>query len=253
MRDEPLADLDHLALLEQATERFATLVADASGDEPVPACEAWTVRDLALHLGTVHRWAASIVLSGQRLAEPAETVVGGSVADWYVGTAAALVAALHAVDPAEPVPNFSRVDETAAFWPRRQLHEVTVHVVDALQALGRDDSRAEVPAELAADGVEEVVQIFFPRMTARGARPDVDEPVLLVADDLDRSWVVAPGADATDAPVLLRPAADAGETLDTVAGRASDLYLALWHRVPRERLRFRGEGGVALLAGPTTP
>ena len=113
--------LDHMTLLGEATDRFASLVREASGDEPVPACDPWLVRDLVEHVGTVHRWAASIVLSGQRLSEP-EPLVVGDPADWYAGTAAALIAALRAVDPAEPVPNFSRIDETAAFWPRRQLH-----------------------------------------------------------------------------------------------------------------------------------
>lgn len=242
---------DDLGLLEQAVERLAGLVGEATGDEPVPACAPWTVRDLVLHTGTVHRWAASIVLSGQRLGEPSAPVVTGDLADWYAGTAAALVAALRAVDPAEPVPNFSRVDETAAFWPRRQLHEVTVHTVDVLQALGHDTTATDVPAGLAADGVDEVLRIFFPRMTARGARPDVRSPVRLAADDLDASWVVAPGSDETAAPVRLP-----STTVDveqTVTGRASDLYLALWHRVPLDRLRFEGDDAVALLAGPTTP
>lgn len=240
---------DHIRLLGEATDRFASLVGETHGDEPVPACQPWLVRDLVEHVGTVHRWAASIVLSGQRLAEP-EPLVTGDPADWYAGTAAALLAALRAVDPSEPVPNFSRVDETAAFWPRRQLHEVTVHVVDLLQALGRDESTGGVPAELAADGVDEVLQVFFPRMTARGARPDVRSRIRLVADDLDRSWVVAPGQDDAAPPEQLHPSVEADAV---VAGSAADLYLALWHRTSREGLRFEGDAGVALLDGPTTP
>jgi uncharacterized protein (TIGR03083 family) len=238
----------HLRTLDEATARFASLAREATGDEPVPACEPWRVRDLVEHVGTMHRWAASIVLSGQRLAEP-QPLVAGDPADWYAGTAAALLAALRAVDPGEPVPNFSRIDETAAFWPRRQLHEVTVHVVDLLQALGRDEPQWAVPAELAADGVDEVLQVFFPRMTARGSRPDVRSRVRLVADDLDRSWVVAP-AEGDGPPVLLHPTAEVDAM---VSGSACDLYLALWHRVPRHRLRFEGDDAVALLDGPTTP
>jgi uncharacterized protein (TIGR03083 family) len=243
------ASLDHLRLLDDATTRFAALVREATLDEPVPACSPWAVRDLAEHVGTMHRWAASIVLSGQRLVEP-EPLVAGDPADWYAGTAAALLAALRAVAPSEPVPNFSRIDETAAFWPRRQLHEVTVHVVDLLQALGRDESQWVVPAELAADGVDEVLRVFFPRMTARGSRPDVRSRIRLVADDLDRSWVVAPPESDDGPPVLLHPGT---EVEAVVSGSARDLYLALWHRVPRERLRFEGDGGIALLDGPTTP
>ena len=239
----------HLDRLDEATTRFATLVREAAGDEPVPACGPWLVRDLVEHLGTVHRWAASIVLSGQRLVEP-EPLVVGDPADWYAGTAAALIAALRAVDPSEPVPNFSRVDETAAFWPRRQLLEVTVHVVDLLQALERDESQWTVPAEIAADGVDEVLSVFFPRMAARGVRPDVRSRIRLVADDLDHSWVVGPPESDDAQPVRLDATSDVEAV---VSGSASELFLALWHRVPHERLRFEGDDGIALLAGPTTP
>jgi uncharacterized protein (TIGR03083 family) len=243
------ADIDHLGRLGEATTRFASLVREAAGDEPVPACEPWLVRDLVEHVGTMHRWAAAIALSGQRLADP-EPLVAGDPADWYAGTAAALVAALRAVDPSEPVPNFSRIDETAAFWPRRQLFETTVHVVDLLQALGRDESQWEVPTDLAADGVDEVLRVFFPRMTARGERPDVRSRIRLTADDVGRSWVVGPGDGETGPPVQLADGSDADAS---VTGSASDLFLALWHRVPRERLRFQGDDAIALLDGPTTP
>lgn len=244
-------DLDHLHLLRDAVARFAVTIADASGEEPVPACGGWLVRDLVTHLGTVHRWAASIVLSGQRVVEPVP-LVAEPLADWYGGTAAALLAALGAVDPAEPVPNFSRLDETAAFWPRRQLHEVTVHAVDACQAIGADEATWTVPPAIAADGVDEVLQVFFPRLTARGRRPDVRSRVRLVAADTGRSWVVGPSAGEHGTPVQLHPSADAGAV---VTGTASDLYLGLWKRVPHERLAVEGPDAadaVALLAGPTS-
>lgn len=241
--------LDHLTLLEEATDRFASLVRESSGGEAVPSCQPWVVRDLVEHLGTVHRWAASIVLSGQRLAKP-EPLVVGDLADWYAGTATALLAALRAVDPGEPVPNFSRIDETAAFWSRRQLLEVTVHLVDLLQALGGDEAQWTVPSQVAADGIDEVLQVFFPRMTGRGSRPDVRSRIRLVADDLGRSWVVAPAEDEAGSPVQDHATSDADAV---VSGAASDVYLALWHRVPRERLRFEGDDGIALLDGPTTP
>ncbi|MFI5426481.1 maleylpyruvate isomerase family mycothiol-dependent enzyme [Aeromicrobium sp. UC242_57] len=141
-----------------------------TGDEPVPACPGWTVRDLAEHLGGVHRWAAAIVLSGQRLAPP-RPLVEDPVDRWYAGTAQALLAALRAVSPAEEVPNFTRMGETAAFWPRRQMHQTLVHAVDAAQALGRDEADWTVAPAIAADGIDEVLQVFFPRMTARGTRP----------------------------------------------------------------------------------
>ena len=111
--------MDHLIELGSAMSRFATLVGKASGDEVVPACPGWTVRHLAEHLGRMHRWAAATVLSGQRLGQP-NAIVTDPMVEWYAGTATALLSALQAVGPDELVPNFSRLDENAQFWQRRQ-------------------------------------------------------------------------------------------------------------------------------------
>jgi uncharacterized protein (TIGR03083 family) len=236
--------IDHLHELEAAAARFAALSGEA-GDQRVPACDGWTARDVVEHLGAVHRFAASIVLSGQRVKAP-RPLVTEPIASWYTGTATALLAALRAVSPDEAVPNFSYLNETAAFWPRRQMHETIVHTVDLQQALGRPESEWTIPAVIAADGVDEVLQVYFPRLTAQGRRPDVRSSIRLRATDVGRSWVVAP---AHDVPVLLHPSHDADAV---VTGTAADLYLGLWHRIPRERLQFDGDDGVALLAGATT-
>jgi uncharacterized protein (TIGR03083 family) len=235
--------------LGSAMSRFAEIVGKASGDEPVPACPGWDVRDLTTHLGTVHRWAAAILLSGQRLSEPTPLVTD-PIVEWYAGTATALLGALQAVDPDEVVPNFSRINERAAFWPRRQLHETTVHAVDAAQALDVDEGEWGVASSLAADGVDEVLQVFFPRMTARRQRPDVRSRIRLVATDTEESWIVAPGDGDLGPPLQLHSSLDAD---GTVSGTASDLYLGLWKRVGPERLDFEGVDGRILFDGPTTP
>jgi uncharacterized protein (TIGR03083 family) len=240
--------IDYLGELTSTIVRFCDLAASATGAEPVPACDGWAVRDLAEHLGTIHRWAGSIVLSGQRVKEPV-ALVTDPLADWYAGTAEALLAALRAVSPDEPVPNFSRVDETASFWPRRQMHETVVHAVDLAQALGHDESSWAVAPHIAADGVEEVLRVFFPRLTAGGRRPHVHARIRLVATDVRQSWIVAPG-DAGGAPVQLPPSHDADAV---VTGTAADLYLALWNRTPHDRLSFDGPDGTVLFDGPTTP
>ncbi|MFT4231832.1 MAG: maleylpyruvate isomerase family mycothiol-dependent enzyme [Leucobacter sp.] len=233
---------DRIEALEIATGGFAELLARASGDEAVPGCPGWSVRDLGLHLGTVHRWAASIVLSGRMQREP-EPLVRVDLASWYPSAAGALVAALRAVDPDEPTPNFARLYETAAFWPRRQLHEVTVHAFDLAQALGLPEP--VLAPELAADGVDELLTVFFPRLVARGSAPDVRDTVRLSALDTGDAWVVGPG----EIPNLLPPETRAAASIE---GSAADLYLALWGRVPADRLAVTGDAAGTLLAGPTS-
>lgn len=248
MTREPVS----LAGLEAAMARYAGLLASVDDDvldHEVPACPGWSARDLTRHLGGVHRWAAAIVLSGSRVAEEPEPLVTGPLGPWYEGCAAALLTALRAVDPAEPTPNFSRLDETAAFWPRRQLHETTVHAVDLAQSLGEPEDAWGVTSEVAEDGVAEVVRVFFTRLTARGRRPHVTAPVRLEATDTGRSWTIAPGVIA-DAPPVLRH----GDvpTDDVVRGTGVELYLGLWRRLPHERLEVHGAAATTMLSGPLT-
>jgi len=244
---------DPAEVLGSAVRRFTELVETARGDEPVPGCPAWTVDDLVEHVGTVHRWAAAILLSGQRLDDPAHVHVTEPRATWYAGTAAALLAAVRAVPGDEPTPNFARTAETAAFWPRRQTHEVTVHAVDVAQSLGLPADQWGVSPEVAADGVEEVLTVFFTRMTGRGRRPHLRGRVRFTATDVDRAWVVGEGADERRTPVLL-PGADGDPDADAeVRGAAVDLYLGLWRRVPHDRLVVDGPAARELLDGPLVP
>jgi uncharacterized protein (TIGR03083 family) len=241
--------MDHVHELGSAVSRFTELIDRATGDEHVPSCPGWTTRALVTHLGAVHRWAAATVLSGQRL-DALTPVATEPLVDWYAGTAEALLAALRAVDPQEPVPNFSRIDERAAFWSRRQAHETTVHAVDAAQALGHDEGDWTVDAALAADGVDEVLQVFFPRLTARGRRPDVRNRIRLLASDTGQSWLIAPGSSETSPPLQLHPSYDEDAV---VRGTAHELYLALWNRLDHERLEFEDFGGWEMFSGVTTP
>ncbi len=239
-----------LVLLGREMAGVASLAGRIEGDEPVPACPGWTTADVVTHLGTVHRWAAAIVLSGQRITEEPDVRATEPLDEWYAGTATALIAALQAVDPQEPAPNFAHVDEVAGFWARRQLHETCVHRVDLAQACGLPDLVWDVDPQVAADGISEVIRILGRRMTLRGERPHVDAPVRLVATDLDRSWIVAPDdQDPTAAPRLVHREIDVqGEAV----GTAVDLYLALWGRVPASAVGPTG-AAVAWFEGPRVP
>lgn len=241
---------DPLILLGRELAAVAALVGQIEGDEPVPACPGWTSADVVTHLGAVHRWAAAIVLSAERIAAVPDVRATEPLDEWYAGTATALIAALQAVDPDEPVPNFSRVDEVAAFWPRRQLHETCVHRIDLLQALGRPEPTWDIDPDLAADGIPEVIRVYGRRMTDRGRRPHVEAPIRLVATDVDRTWVVAPDeADPQAAPRLVQHDIEVqGEAVGTVA----DLYLALWGRVPASAVAPTG-AAVAYFDAPRVP
>lgn len=241
--------MEHLPYLGDAMTNMAERIGRSDGGEVIPACPGWRMNDLAVHLGTIHRWAASILLSGQRLDEP-KAIATEPLIDWYAGTATALLAAIQAVDPTEPTPNFSLMRETAAFWPRRQTHETTIHSVDAAQALGDPEDTWDVPQDVAVDGIDEVFSTFFPRMTMRGQRPDVGGRIRVTATDTGRSWIVAPSDDPQGPPIVLHSSLEAESE---ISGTATDLYLGLWRRAQHDRLKIDGDLATRLLGGPLTP
>ncbi|MFI7062023.1 maleylpyruvate isomerase N-terminal domain-containing protein [Kribbella sp. NPDC050124] len=248
--------IDHLAEFERTAAEFAAVLDTVDPAAAVPGCPGWTLADLALHLGSGQRWAASILLSGTRQKVPEVLRTTASWADWYAGTTAALAAAIRAVDPDEPCWNFAPVEQRAGFWSRRRMHETVIHLVDAVQAGAAPDQRAAsgltaVPAELAADGVDEVFGVFLPRLLARGFEPAVTRQIGIRATDTGDEWTLTPVPQG-DRPQVERAKAT-GEAV--LSGTAAELDLCLWKRLPGSVLTVEGDPAVAaaFLAGKATP
>ncbi|HEY0474364.1 MAG TPA: maleylpyruvate isomerase N-terminal domain-containing protein [Kribbella sp.] len=251
--------LDHLAELERAAAELAAAFEAVPPTAVVPSCPGWTLADLALHVGAGERWAAAILLSGQRQKVPEVLRTTISWSDWYAGTSAALVAAIKAVDPEEPCWNFSPVQQFAGFWTRRRLHETAIHLVDAIQAgAGAPVAAASggrldgvIPAVVAADGVDEVFTVYLPRMLARGFPPVVTRQVGVRAVDTGDEWTLTPVAEGE--PPLVDRSRAIGEAV--ISGTALDLDLCLWRRQPTGVLTVTGDlrAAAGLLDGRVTP
>jgi hypothetical protein len=108
-------------------------------------------------------------------------------------------------DPAAPVWTFHGPDQTAGFWRRRMAQETVVHRVDAESAHGRPGA---VPAALAADGVDEALEVFLaPSLEGRPVGGHGQTLRLEAADTGDRWQVrllptgieVGPGQAGADA------------------------------------------------------
>jgi len=212
--------LDHLAW---SASGFADVVAAADLELPVAACPGWTLRDLAWHLGGVHRW-ATIALRENRSGEVTDPGpdAAGPLADWLREGADALLAALRDADPKTQCWNFGPPPRTAGFWFRRQALETAVHHWDARAAIGE---ATPLDAALAADGVDEVVTMMFPRQVRLDRCPPLASSLALHAADAGSRWVLA--ADGLPGPAT---AADALAD-STVTGTGSDLLLLLWKRI----------------------
>ncbi len=159
--------------LEPQTDLAAAQLAPATLDRQVPTCPEWTLRDLAIHLGSVQRWVRAIV--AQRLSSPPGRGVvtpppaGDAVelAGWLREGAALLRGAVEEAGPETPVWSWSG-DPRVAFWARRMANEVAVHAVDAQLATG---SAALPEPDRAADGIEEWLwMLTLPRGTEQSAQ-----------------------------------------------------------------------------------
>ncbi|MFI6673830.1 maleylpyruvate isomerase N-terminal domain-containing protein [Kribbella sp. NPDC050470] len=246
----------HLVEFERTAAELAAVLDSVDPAAAVPGCPGWTLADLALHVGSGQRWAASILLSGTRQKVPEVLRTTVSWADWYAGTTAALAAAIRAVDLDEPCWNFAPVEQRAGFWSRRRMHETVIHLVDAVQAGAAPDQRAAsgltaVPAKLAADGVDEVFGVFLPRMLARGFDPVVTRQVGVRATDTGDEWTLSPVPEG-DRPKVERGKATGAAVL---SGTAAELDLCLWKRLPATVLTVEGDPAVAaaFLSGKATP
>jgi uncharacterized protein (TIGR03083 family) len=224
---------DHLVALDTAGSRLVELVEKAGLDAPVPTCPAWTADALLAHQAMVHRWAAANVRGEDANAVPNQTEIRTTVDDlpaYYRDGHAALIGALRAA-PADlaALTFLNDAPPPREFWARRQAHETTIHMVDALAAArGRVPAAREVDVDpaLAIDGIDELLRGFFTR--GRSKLFDGDEYAFAVAtSDADRRWVVRVAerltVDPDDAP-------GTDDVAATVTGSAAEVYLGLWNR-----------------------
>jgi uncharacterized protein (TIGR03083 family) len=237
MTTMPFAPRAYLPVLEELTGAFAGALRTADPAAAVPDCAGWTVADLATHLGNVHRWAATVVRTGEVQPQNFATEAGDDLASWYAEGAQLLLGELEAAEPGDPCWHFGGTGKTKAFWYRRQVHETAIHLAD----LGGDHV---LDPAVAADGVDEVFTAMLPRVTRWHAVPQLPGPVTLRATDTGDVWTVHPG----EPPALGVTAAGAA----SVEAPARDLLLRLWKRTGPD-LRVSGDAAKALLAAPLTP
>ncbi len=180
----------------------------------------------------IHRWAAAVVREDDPITvvPDRELLALADLPAYYLEGHAGLVAALcEAPDDLEVMTFLPDSPRPRAFWARRQAHETTVHMVDALAAaLGRlpSDDETEIAPEFAADGIDELLRGFLT------SRPCViyegrDETLVVEASDVGRRWVVHIGERLTVEPEAGTPS---GDDHLTISGTATNLYLALWNR-----------------------
>ncbi|SFW73850.1 maleylpyruvate isomerase family mycothiol-dependent enzyme [Amycolatopsis australiensis] len=236
MTTMPFPARDYLPVLQELTGAFAARLRTGDPAAAVPDCAGWTLADLGTHLGNVHRWAATVVTTGEVQPQNFAADAGADLASWYSEGAELLLDALGNAVPGDPCWHFGGTAKTKAFWFRRQVHETAVHLADS-------GSGHVLDPAVAADGVDEVLSALLPRVTRWHAVPRLPGPVSLRATDTGDVWTVHPGE-----PPALGPAAGGA----TVEAPARALLLRLWKRTGPD-VRTEGAAAAALLDAPLTP
>ena len=229
--------LDFLAHVRAESSRFGEVLRDADPAAAVPTCPDWTADDLLYHLAEVFDSWTRVVrdgANGEEIAPPERPADRPALVALYDRATADLLDTLASTPGDRPIWSWVSEDVTASWVHRRMAHEALIHRIDAELTTG---TLSDVDAQLAADGVAEVVRYFF---GWRAPWSEVfDGPLArLAATDTGDEWLVQVGTWSGTSPVsgntyegepCLSLVAD-GVPAFSITSTARDLDAWLWNR-----------------------
>ncbi|MDQ1709597.1 MAG: hypothetical protein QOG49_982 [Frankiaceae bacterium] len=201
----------------------------------VPWCAGWTARDVLTHVAEVYEHKLACIALAGREPEPwpPDWPPGRDPVEWYDDALGRVLTVLRTTDPAAPSWTWWPADQTAGFWVRRMAQETAVHRVDAQSAAGQPTA---IDAELAFDGIDEVLTMFLAGDWSDAPQPDSTGTVVLVTGT--NAWHLTMTPERID--LVPRDT----EAQSRVTGAASPLLLWLWGRAPETELDLAGDHAV---------
>jgi uncharacterized protein (TIGR03083 family) len=247
--------MDNNAYLRSIERDSAVIAAVADRiplDTPVPSCPEWTLRDLVVHTGVVHRHKTEIVRDGWLDEGPPEPdgpdIPDGDIAGWFRVGVVDLLDTFDTADLTQPSWTWCDHDHTADWWVRRMAHETAIHAADAQLAA------SEVPSldpRLGVDGVDEILDEMMVGGPAWATITPRDRVFALEAED--RRWVLrtaylsgtspVTGNTYEDVDTLVR---DDGAPEAVVRTDPSTLDLWLWGRISLTEDAVAGDSDLVL-------
>ncbi|HEY3452049.1 MAG TPA: maleylpyruvate isomerase family mycothiol-dependent enzyme [Myxococcales bacterium] len=226
--------IDYLQVIRDESAALAEAASRVPLETPVPTCPGWTMGQLVTHLGQVQRWCNFIVSTRAQERPDRSAFPQAPQADlvpWFREATSTLLDTLSKADPATPLWTWTP-ERKAGYWRRRQAQEAAVHRWDAQNAAG---AAQPLEAALAADGIDELLEMlpFVP-----GSRTGSGETVHLHCTDVSGEWLVRLGTKGLEVG-RKHAKGDAA-----VRGKASDLDLFLWGRIPATALEVFGDAAL---------
>lgn len=239
---------DYLTHIRDESRRFRHAIAAATTSAQVPGCPDWTAEDLLWHVAEVQWFWATVIATrpaGPPSQHPDRPHGRSALLGFFDEANSALVGALTAADPIDEAWSWAS-DQTVGFTFRRQAHEVLIHRLDAEQTTG---DVTPLPADLAADGVAELMEVMYGGEPPAWASfvPSGLHTAVELTDTGERIRVATGsfhGTDPTsgksyDGPHLLR--VDGGRVDVVVRGTAGDIDAWLWRRGTDRRILVDGD------------
>lgn len=161
--------IDALATIREEADRLAAVLAAVDPSLQVPTCPGWSADDLLWHLTEVHEFWAMILGSGALSDDDIEAIEQAreprpdereALLERRTRATSALLAQLEARGDDEPAWFWFSDERNVGVTRRMQVHEATIHRVDAELTAGLPVTR--ISDEVAAAGLEHVLQVMWP-------------------------------------------------------------------------------------------
>jgi uncharacterized protein (TIGR03083 family) len=226
--------------------RLREVAAGADLGAAVPSCPGWTMADVLRHVGEVYLEKVECMRLGRSPDPwPPEGLNDEPPLQLLDRSYAALTGEFAARQPEDHAYTWYGPDQSVGFWIRRMAQETVIHRVDA--ELGAGAAIAEIPDDLATDGIDELLVAFVQYGTTNW--PDYFTELLSSAGGRavriatpQRSWLLRLGTRdvRVEQPESDSPAA-------TVQGPAPDVLLWLWSRGGEDATTTGDEQAIGLL------
>ncbi|TNM39759.1 maleylpyruvate isomerase family mycothiol-dependent enzyme [Nocardioides albidus] len=251
--------LEHSTYLDHLRAESARFLAVLEGCDPearVPSCPDWDAADLLWHLGEVQHFWEHVVRTRpeppESYEEPERPSSFDGLVAFFRATHETFIGQFEKADPTDPAWFWSGnpAHQNIAHLARRQAHEALIHRRDAELAAGQV---TDLPAALAADGVDEILDVMYGGLPPWGRFEPREQYAEFRATDTGSSvWVQLGTFSGTTPEGVERSGepdqhvvADPGVPADlVVTGTASDLDAWLWHRAGDERISITGDDAV---------
>jgi uncharacterized protein (TIGR03083 family) len=202
-------------------------------DAHVTTCPDWDVEALVRHISRVYARAEYVV--SHRITQRPEEFPAAPDGDPLAVLESMLDDLVTALQEADADTSLfvwaDNVEPNATFWARRMAHESSVHRFDAQIAHAMPQP---IDAELAADGIDEFIDVMTPVIFDRNGGTGPMGTVQLLSTD-DVSWCLGLEPDSVERlEVVSEPDASA-------RGTSSTLLLAAYGRVPWTSLTIEGD------------